>query len=132
MVHSDFAVLTTVSVGTSGKAVLASAANFACADLIWAAVGGLVAAVIAATGVELLVAALDVGRAGVVVGTTLTAGAALLVVTPFVELAEALGAALVLSATVVGPAGTLPAEAIGELIAALGAEEVDSLLVTVV
>lgn len=131
MVQSDFAVLTTVSLGTPGKAVLASAANFACANFNSVAVGVLVAAVTAGTGVELVVTALDV-RCAEVVGTTLTAGGALLVATPFVELAEALRAAVVLSATVVGLVGTLTVGAIGEVVAALEAEDVDSLLVPAV
>jgi len=55
VVQSIFAVLTTVAVGTPGKAVPASATNLVCAAFNSAAVGVFVVAVIADTTVELLV-----------------------------------------------------------------------------
>jgi len=63
VVQSIFAFLTTVAVGTPGKAVPASATNFVCSAFNSAAVGVFVAAEIADTAVELLVDAVETGMA---------------------------------------------------------------------
>lgn len=123
------AVCTTVAVGTPGKAAFARPTNLVCAEFSPAAAGVLLTAVVAGTGAELLLDAVEVATAGLVVGARADA---LLTTTALLEIKVGLTAALVAEDTDTELMPTAPTGAVLEpAVALLGLEAVPLLLVPV-